>query len=51
MGEQSCVKKDPVDGNALVNYWLIRWLLLMWKLLAGMIADERCNYIEKVVNT
>ena len=34
-------------GNAAENYRPITCLPLMWKLLAGMIAEETYNYLER----
>ena len=35
-------KDDTAD-----NYWHITWLPLMWKLLAGVIAEEMWNYVKR----
>ena len=40
-------QKDPQKGNTANNYRPITCLPLMWKLLAGVIADKMYNYIER----
>ena len=38
---------DPQKGNAADNHRPIACLPLMWKLLAGVIAEEMYNYLER----
>ena len=40
-------QKDPRKGNTADNYGPITCLLLMWKLLTGVIAEEMYNYLER----
>ena len=39
-------KKDPAKGNAVDNYRPITCLPLMWKLFAGILAEEMYVYFE-----
>ena len=38
--------KDPTKENAEDNYRPISWLLPMWKLLTGIIAQNTYNFLE-----
>ena len=39
-------QKDPSKGNAVDNYNSILFLLLMWKIITGIIANSVCVYLE-----
>ena len=38
---------DPRKGNAVENYRPITCLPLLWKLLTGVIAEEKHDYLEQ----
>ena len=40
-------QKDPRKGNVVKNYRPITCLPLMWKLMAGIIADQIYDYLER----
>ena len=46
-GRTVLCQKDPQKGNTADNYRPITCLPLMWKLLAGAIAEEMYNYLER----
>ena len=46
-GRTILCQKDPAKGNAVENYRPITCLPLMWKLLAGMIAEEMYTYLHR----
>ena len=46
-GRTVLCQKDLQQGNTADNYRPITCLPLMWKLLAGAIAEEMYNYLER----
>ena len=44
-GHTVLCQKDPRKGNAAENYCRIKCLPLMWKLLAGFIAEDMYDYL------
>ena len=40
-------QKDKRKGNVASNYRLITCLLLMWKLLTGVIADQMYEHLDR----
>ncbi|XP_063592533.1 uncharacterized protein LOC134769724 [Penaeus indicus] len=46
-GRTVLCQKDPRKGNAVENYRPITCLPLMWKLVAGIIADQMYDYLER----
>ena len=40
-------QKNSRKGNAVESYRTTTYLLLMWKLLTGVIAEEMCDCLEK----
>ena len=45
-GRTVLCQKDPVKGNAVENFRPITCLLLMWKLLTGIISEDRYCFVE-----
>ena len=46
-GRTVLCQKDPRKGNAVENYCPFTCLPLMWKLLAGEIAEDMYDYLEQ----
>ena len=46
-GRTVLCQKNPRKGNAADNNRYTTCLLLMWKLLTGVIAEEMYNYLER----
>ena len=46
LGKTVLCQKDPSKGNAVDNYRPISCLLLMWKLMAGTIAEGIYNFLD-----
>ena len=46
-GRTSLLLKDKSKGNVASNYRSITCLLLMWKLLRGVIADQIYTYLDQ----
>ena len=46
-GRTSLLQKDKSRGNVASNYRLITCLLLMWKVLAGVIADQIYAHLDQ----
>ena len=46
-GRTSLLQKDKSKGNVASNYRPITCFPSMWKLLTGVIADERCAYLDQ----
>ena len=45
-GKTVLCQKDPSKGNAVDNYRPISCLPLMWKLMAGTIAESIYNFLD-----
>ena len=46
-GKTVIIQKDKLKGNEVSNYRPIKCLLLTWKLLTEIIADEIYGFLEK----
>ena len=47
-GKTSLLQKDKSKGNIAINYRPIACLPVMWKLLAGVIADQIYAHLDVV---
>ena len=46
LGKRVLYQKDPSKGNAVDNYRPILWLPLMWKSMAGTIAESIYSFLD-----